>query len=67
MKEKNICPGFKGWQEGYSAFTYHFKDKDRLIEYVKKQETHHKKVNFKEELISLFSEHGIKFDEKYLF
>jgi len=67
IKEKNIYPEFNGWQSGYSAFTYHIKDKNWLIEYVKNQQTHHKKVTFKEELIDLFAEHGIKFDEKYLF
>ena len=33
---------------------------------VKNQEVHHHIKTFKEELIELFTEHGIKFDEKYL-
>jgi len=41
--------------------------KDVLINYVKNQEEHHKKVSFKDEYISLLKEHGIEFDEKYLF
>ena len=66
IKNKNLFPNFSGWQEGYAAFTYSFKDKDRLIEYVKNQETHHHIKTFKEELIDLLSEHGIEFEEKYL-
>jgi putative transposase len=58
---------FNGWQEGYGAFTYSIKEKDRLIEYVKNQEDHHKIISFKEEFIELLHEHGIEFDEKYLF
>ena len=58
---------FNGWQEGYGAFTYSIKEKDRLIEYVKNQEEHHKLISFKEEYIDLLREHGIEFDEKYLF
>ncbi|MFO8053726.1 MAG: transposase [Bacteroidales bacterium] len=58
---------FNGWQEGYGAFTYSIKEKDRLIEYVKNQEEHHKIITFKEEFIALLQEHGIEFDEKYLF
>jgi len=42
------------------------KDKDKLIEYVKNQGEHHKKITFREEYIALLNEHGIEFDEKYL-
>jgi hypothetical protein len=55
-----------GWQTGYGGFTYSFKDKDHLIEYVKNQEEHHKIVTFRDELIELLNEHGIEFDEMYM-
>lgn len=66
IKEKGLFKNFNGWQDGYAAFTYSFKDKDRVIEYVKNQEEHHLKISFKEELIMLLEEHGIEFHEKYL-
>jgi putative transposase len=66
IKEKGLFPKFNGWQDGYSAFTYSQDAKDKLIGYVKNQEEHHKKVSFREELISLLKEHGIDFDEKYM-
>ena len=66
IKEKVLFPDFNAWQEGYGAFTYSIKDKDRLIEYVKNQEEHHKTVTYQEELIALLNEHGVKFDPKYL-
>ncbi len=66
IKEKVLFPDFNAWQEGYGAFTYSIKDKDRLIEYVKNQEEHHKTLTYQEELIALLNEHGVKFDEKYL-
>ncbi len=66
IKEKNLFPNFDGWQVGYSAFTYTIKEQNRLIEYVKNQEEHHKTKTFREELIELLKEHGIEFDEKYL-
>ena len=37
IKSQVIFPEFKGWQDGYGAFTYSFKEKDRLIDYVKNQ------------------------------
>lgn len=66
IKENNLFPDFRGWQEGYAAFTYSIDAKDNLIEYVKNQEAHHKTKTFKEELIALLLEHGIEFEEKYL-
>jgi putative transposase len=66
ISDNNILKYFGGWQDGYSAFTCSYKDKDRLIEYIKNQEVHHKKITYKEELITLLNEHGIEFDEKYL-
>ena len=66
IKEKNLFPGFKGWQEGYSAFTYSIKEKNALVKYIENQEAHHKTKTFREELIDLLIEHGIDFNEKYL-
>jgi putative transposase len=57
---------FTDWQVGYGAFTYDISHKERLIEYVKGQINHHKKISYKEELITLFIEFGIDYDEKYL-
>ena len=66
IKENNLFEKFTSWQEGYGAFTYSIKEKDRLIEYVKNQEEHHRIKTFKEEYIQLLHEHGVEFDEKYL-
>ena len=66
IKSQRLFENFSGWQEGYGAFTYSIREKDRLIEYVKNQEEHHKKISFREEYIALLNKHGIEFDEKYL-
>jgi REP element-mobilizing transposase RayT len=66
IKSEKLFPNFDGWQDGYGAFTHSLSDKDMLIEYVKNQEEHHKKVSFKEEYIRLLKEHKIDFNEKYL-
>jgi len=66
IKENSLFPQFDGWQNGYSAFTYTISEKERLIQYVKNQEEHHKKVSWKEELVALLKEHKIKYDEHYL-
>jgi REP element-mobilizing transposase RayT len=66
MKENGKFPEFTGWQEGYGAFTYSVREKDMIIEYIKKQKEHHKKETFQDEYKRLLLEHGIEFDEKYL-
>jgi REP element-mobilizing transposase RayT len=66
IKEQHLFPQFNGWQVGYGGFTYAYRDIDRLINYIKNQEEHHKIKLFREELIDLLKEHEIEFDEKYL-
>ena len=66
IKKEGLFPMFQGWQEGYGAFTCSFKELNRLIEYVKKQEEHHKKRTFNDEYLDLLKEHGVDFNEKYL-
>jgi putative transposase len=63
---ENLFPKFNGWQDGYGAFTYQYNVIDKLIEYVKNQEEHHKKESFMDKYKRLLKEFGIDFDEKYL-
>lgn len=66
IKKEKLFPTFKGWQEGYGAFTHHINDKNRLIEYIKAQEEHHNHVSWREEFMMLLEEHDIPYEEKYL-
>ena len=54
-----------GWQDEYSAFTVSESRLPALIEYIRRQEEHHKKMTFQEELKLLLAKHGIDFDERY--
>ena len=58
IKENNIFPKFNAWQQSYGGFTYSFNEKDILIDYIKNQEEHQKKITFKEEFISLLTQLG---------
>lgn len=66
IKNKKLFQNFRGWQDGYSAFTYSISAKKNLINYVMNQEKHHGEKTYLEELIELYKEHEIEFDEKYL-
>lgn len=66
IKEEDIFPKFKGWQDGYGAFSETIKAKERLMNYIKNQEEHHRKISFIDEYKSILEEYEIKFDPKYL-
>lgn len=65
IKQNQLFPSFKGWQDGYSAFTYFLEAKENLIAYVKEQETHHQTISYRDELRMLLAEHAVPFEEKY--
>ena len=65
MKQSDDFPDFQCWEEGYAAFTYSYKEKYVLINYIKKQQEHHKKENTKDELMRLWKENGMEPDMRY--
>jgi putative transposase len=54
------------WQDGYSAFTVSHSVLSRVIEYIKGQQEHHKRMTFEQELVGFLKKHKIVFDEKYI-
>lgn len=54
------------WQEGYSAFSVSPSVLPSVVNYVRNQQEHHKKVSFAEELKWLLDSHGIDYEERYL-
>ena len=65
LKQSPDFPAFQGWGEGYCAFTYSYKEKEVLINYIKRQQEHHKEENTQDELRRLWRENGMDFDERY--
>ena len=65
IKASGKFPLFTGWQVGYGAFTYSIREKDMIINYVKKQKQHHHTESYFEEYKRLLIENKIEYDEKY--
>ncbi|MBK3518810.1 IS200/IS605 family transposase [Carboxylicivirga marina] len=65
LKSSTSFPYFKGWADGYAALTYSYNDKNKLINYIKNQQEHHRNESFEEEYRSLLMEHGIEIEERY--
>ena len=66
LKGQADFPRFESWQDGYGAFTVSYRDKDRVIEYIKGQVDHYRQESFLDEYRRLLTEDGIAFDERYL-
>jgi putative transposase len=54
------------WQEKYGSFGVSVSQLDKIIEYIKGQERHHRKLTFQEEFLALLKKHRIEYDERYL-
>lgn len=65
---KTIDPHYKkfAWQGGYAGFSVSQSLHEKTKQYILREEVHHKKMTFKEELILFLKEYGIEYDERYL-
>lgn len=55
------------WQEGYSVFSVSKSQEGTVKKYIAGQQDHHKKEDFKSELLRLLHAHGVELDERYVF
>ena len=55
------------WQEGYGAFSIGVGDVNRTVSYINGQAEHHKRQDFKSELLAFLRKHDIEYDERYVF
>jgi putative transposase len=53
-----------GWQTGYGVFSVSASAKESVVAYIAKQEMHHRKMSFQEELRAILTKHGVAFDER---
>jgi REP element-mobilizing transposase RayT len=60
IKGQKIFPRFTYWQEGYGAFTHALPDRQRLVDYITRQEEHHRSISFRDEYRELLAESGLK-------
>jgi putative transposase len=54
------------WQEKYGAFSVSESRVESIIQYIKGQAEHHRKMTFQEEFVALLKKHRIEYDERYL-
>ena len=66
VKERIPTLKLFSWQRGYGVFSIGQSQVEILKRYVENQESHHKKMDFQEELRELLIKYQVEFDEKYL-
>jgi putative transposase len=67
INDKKIANGNFSWQEGYGAFSYSKTQVPTVINYIERQEDHHKKISFLKEYNSLLEEFEVSYDDRYAF
>ena len=66
IKRTNVqLQGF-AWQGGYAAYGVSEGDIESVVHYIANQDSHHQAISYQDELRKLLDEHGLAYDEKYL-
>jgi putative transposase len=55
------------WQTGYGAFSVSFSQVQAVGKYIATQESHHKRRDYRAELLALLDRHRVEYDPKYVF
>ena len=55
------------WQEGFGAFTVGYRELDHVYKYILNQEKHHQEKNFRNEYFQILTDHGVDYNNDYLF
>jgi REP element-mobilizing transposase RayT len=64
--DQSDCTERFGWQVGYGAFSVSESQISRIQTYIRRQEEHHARANFKDELTMLLRKNGLRFEEHHL-
>jgi len=65
---KTVAPRYHSfrWQRGYGAFSVSPSQLKSVLQYIDRQQQHHRTRIFQEEYRELLRKHGIDFDERYV-
>ncbi len=66
INDNNMIHGHFNWQAGYGWFSISPKDTDQVVEYIRKQQEHHRKVSFQVEFRKFLKAYQVDYDERYV-
>jgi putative transposase len=64
--KKNSSQQHFAWQDGYGSFSVSYSSLEKVKQYIKNQEEHHKTKSFDEEYMQLLKKHKINFDTRFV-
>ncbi|MCB0714025.1 MAG: IS200/IS605 family transposase [Ignavibacteriae bacterium] len=67
INKEGLVPRRFAWQVGYGAFSYGRSQLSQVIEYICRQEEHHRKRTFREEYEELLNRFDVGYNSEYLF
>jgi REP element-mobilizing transposase RayT len=67
INSNHLCHSKFEWQEGYGGFSYGRSNLEKIYNYIKNQEKHHKKMRFKTEYMEFLDKFEIPYEAPYLF
>jgi putative transposase len=66
LKTKNAALKDFHWQNGYGIFSVSQSHADEVVDYILRQEEHHKSQTFQEEVRWLYEREQLPFDERFM-
>ena len=54
------------WQDGYGIFSINPTEIDKVIDYIQKQDKHHKHNSFQDEFRAFLKKYKVEYDERYV-
>ena len=54
------------WQQGYGAFSVSKSNELEVIAYIRDQDLHHKRRDFKQEFLDLLEKHNVPYDPRFI-
>lgn len=66
LKANPHFPDFQGWCHEYAGFSYSYRDKDMIVNYIKRQKTHHSGISSADEYRKFLEDNMQYFDESYI-
>jgi REP element-mobilizing transposase RayT len=66
LNQRSLLPEPFAWQVGYGAFSVSESQIGVVQSYILRQEEHHRKISFEDELRQILHKHGFEADSKFL-
>jgi putative transposase len=55
------------WQTGYAAFSVSRSNAPSVRNYIGRQEEHHRRMTYEQEVLALLKRHGVEYDPRFVF